>query len=87
VSDPSPRRGTGRRIALVSLIWIGTAAAMIALAAWLLFQGCSPGDCLVQRTMIVWIVAATVPFALLGLGIHLAAVVFVPRNRFDGDGD
>lgn len=82
------KRGRGRRKAIIiSTVWIGISALVLALAATLLFQGCTPGDCLVERTMIVWITAFTAPFTLAGLGIHLFVVTILPRLEVGGSED
>jgi hypothetical protein len=71
----------------ISVVWIGIAAGVFAIAGMALYQGCNPGDCLVERTMLVWIGAALVPFTLIGLGVHLAVVVFLPRAKRRNDPD
>lgn|GEM_PF-6521558 len=82
----APVRATGaRRIILISLVWIGIAAGLMALAAFVLLQRCAFDGCSLEWAIVFWVGVATVPFTLAGLGIHLFVVAVLPRAGNDTD--
>jgi len=80
----APVRATGaRRIALISAVWIGIAAGLMTLAAFVLLQRCAFDGCTLEWAILFWVGVATVPFTLAGLGIHLFVVAVLPRAERD----
>lgn len=80
----APARATGaRRIVLISIVWIGIAVGLMALAAFVLFQRCAFDGCSLEWAILFWVGVATVPFTLAGLGIHLFVVAVLPRTGND----
>lgn len=82
----APVRATGaRRIILISIVWIGIAAGLMALAAFVLFQRCAFDGCSLEWAILFWVGVATVPFTLAGLGLHLFVVAVLPRAGQDAE--